>query len=994
MPLHRIGRVAFAGVVLLLLLVSRPAWAQSTIAGRVTDTTGAVLPGVTVEASSPVLIEKVRTAVTDGQGLYSIVDVRPGLYTVTFSLPGFNTVRWEGVQVEANASVPINADMRVGAVEETITVTGQTPLVDVQQATQRQVLNREVLDTLPGNRTIQLAGVVLPGMRMSGASSGGAMVGGSGNTVIQQVLVTRGKTQTENTMWIDGMDMMMIRGDGRPPYDNFAGATEVAIETNPTTADTAGGGVKISMVPRDGGNTFAGDVHFSGMTHHWQTNNITDELRQKGLSTPTSTQWMYDLNPVYGGPIVRDRLWFFGGARINHAVLAPAGATYFENGRPGTRQGFNETYTDNATFRFTWQATQKNKITTYRDQFWRYQGHYNGTATTDWATVPEKYARGTQYVWPTKWTSTVTNRLLAEAGFQYWGYDNTIAVPQPGVLQERGTPEWYANASRMDVATGFVTRARQQDCCFRLIDPAYVATGSMSYVTGSHALKAGIQSKRGHHKLITQESNGALQQRYRSGVPDSVVVSAAPSYTDSVVNFDGGVFAQDQWTVKRLSVNAGLRVEHFRAGVGASSSPAGRFVPARSVDAFTVFDFTDVLPRFSAVYDLFGNAKTALKFSAGRYVGVLGGAIIDDLADPTRGYNPIGRVPDVRNWFDCDLTPGTSTCSGRALPTNGDDIAQDNEIAPSTNPLFGRRAAQRASPDLTRESSWDYSASLQQELVRGLSLSAVWYHVREGNLWANRDLLLGAGNFTPFQVANPLDNGEMITIYNLNRGTPTGDVVTASSDINRRTYNAFELSARARLHTGGTILGGWYTERQISVVCDSNNPNDLRFCDQSGTLYQELGRVPALPFRHELKLAVTHPLPWNFQGALSLISYSGRGGSTALPERVSCFSRRCWWQEVEWPVPANLFPGGRTVPVTAELIPPGTKYLKRWNQLDVSLKRRFRMTKAEILPSLDLYNLNNSSVVLTEVETFGPSLGRPTNTLPGRLIRLGVLVKF
>src|SRR5262249_51431229 len=123
--------------------------AQSTIAGAVRDATGAVLPGVTVEAASPALIEKVRSVVTNGQGRYSIVDLRPGLYAVTFSLPGFQTVRREGIEVVADATVPINAEMRVGAVEETITVSGATPVVDVQQAGQRQVLNREGLDTLP-----------------------------------------------------------------------------------------------------------------------------------------------------------------------------------------------------------------------------------------------------------------------------------------------------------------------------------------------------------------------------------------------------------------------------------------------------------------------------------------------------------------------------------------------------------------------------------------------------------------------------------------------------------------------------------------------------------------------------------------------------------------------------------------------------------------------------------------------------------------------------
>ena len=230
---------------------------------------------------------------------------------------------------------------------------------------------------------------------------------------------------------------------GTLPYDNFGMAQEVSIETNPTTAETSGGGIKINMIPRDGGNTFSGDLHFSGMVEAWQSDNITQELRDIGATTPTATERMYDINPSFGGPIIRDKLWFFVSGRLNRGNLAPAGASFFVEdpvtGRlgPGPERGVNKTATDNISFRITWQATPKNKITTYRDQFWRYQSHFLGNATTDWATSPQEYQRGTQYVWPTKWTSTVSNRLLIEAGFQYWGYDNTLFVPQDGVLQDR-----------------------------------------------------------------------------------------------------------------------------------------------------------------------------------------------------------------------------------------------------------------------------------------------------------------------------------------------------------------------------------------------------------------------------------------------------------------------------------------------------------------------------------------------------------------------------
>ncbi len=991
MKAQRMRYIALVGLAFALALAPGTVLAQSSIAGEVTDETGGVLPGVSVEAASPALIEGSRTVFTDGQGRYSVVDLRPGVYTVTFSLQGFSTVRREGVEVVAGVSVPINAQMAVGSLAETITVSGATPVVDVQQATQRSVISRETIQALPTNRTTHTVGMILPGMKMTGS-----MVGGAGNTKVQQYITARGKSQIQNTSQVDGMDTRMIRGGGNLPYDNVGMAQEVSIETNPTTAETSGGGIRINMIPRDGGNTFSGDVHFSGMVSNWQSDNITDDLRARGATTPESTENMFDFNPAFGGPIVRDRLWFFASGRVNHAKLGPAGASFFSpdpvTGQllpDASRPGFNNTATDNMSFRLTWQAGQNHKITSYRDQFWRYQSHFLGSATTDWATVPQEYSRGTQYVWPTKWTYTATNRLLIEAGFQYWGYDNTLFHPQEGTLFDApasygGPPEtqtgpWYANAGQFHIPGNYMTKAFiLGSCCRRYIQPSHVYATSVSYVTGSHSFKAGITGRWGHEQIKRQQHNGSLSQWYIFGNPFRVRISPDPSDIKMNVNRDIGLYVQDQWTVDRLTINAGVRVEHFNGGIGESSSPAGRFVPARSVDEFEVWNFTDVLPRFSIIYDLFGDARTALKFSAGRYVGTLG-------AVPLEEYNPLRTANEDRSWFDRDL-------GGLDLPTNGDNIAQDNEIAPSADPQFGLRAARQAHPDIEREDSWDFSAGVQQELAAGVSVSAMWYHTREGRLWALRDVGLGPGDYRRFDVANPLNPSEMIPLYDLIPGTEIGNVFAVSSDINQRTYNGVELSTQARLNTGGTILAGWYFDRQLAVDCDTHDPNNFRFCDETGELYQDHGTVDPIPFRHEFKLAITHDLPGGFEGAVSFISYPGAGGSP--PDRSAPDGHDPRWRDVGMVI-GNTPWGAPTVPIRdVLLLGPGAEYLDRWNQLDISIKRRFRAGGLDILPSLDLYNVNNSSVVLTEVETHGSSRGRPLTILGGRLMRLGVLVRF
>lgn len=987
------GRVLILALAFAFLAGASAALAQSSLAGSVSDETGGVLPGVTVEVASDALIEQRRVAFTDERGRYAVEALRPGRYTITFTLPGFSTVVREDIEVLAGVSVPIDARLAVGSLEETVTVSGATPVVDVQQASQRSVISRETIQALPTSRTTHTVGKIFPGMKMTGS-----MLGGAGSTVVQQYMTARGKSQAQNTSQVDGVDTQMITGGGNLPYDNIGMTQEVSIETNPTTAETAGGGIRINMIPKEGSNSFSGDFYFSGMVADWQADNITDALRARGATTPTSTEHMYDLNPAFGGPIVRDRLWFHASARVNHARLRPAGGSFFspdpETGQllpdPG-RPGFNDTATDNVSFRLTWQAARNHKVTSYRDQFWRYQSHFLGTATTDWATVPQEYPRGTQYVWPTKWTHTATNRLLVEAGFQHWEYNNTLFVPQPGTHFDSprtwgGPPEtqvtpWYANAGQVHLPGNYVRKAADRGYCCRVSElPAYVYVASVAYVTGSHSFKAGLTGRWGHERSSYEAHNGSLVQWYLDGNPFRVRVLPAPSEVRSEVVRDIGFFVQDQWAFSRFSLNAGVRVEHFNGGVGESSSAAGRFVPARSVQEFDVFDFTDVLPRFSVVWDVFGNARTALKLSAGRYAGALGIFAL-------RPYSPLRQSGEYRSWFDRDL-------GGRDLATNGDDIAQDNEIVPSSDPQFGLRGARRADPNLRRQDSWDFSFGIQQELAAGVSLNLAHYHSSEGRLWALRDAGLSPADYRGFDIVNPLQPGEMIPVYDLLPGTEIGDVVEVSSARNKRSYHGVEVSLQARLAGGGTIVAGWYADRQLATECDTHDPNRFRFCDETGELFQDHGVVHPIPFRHEFKFALSHELPGGFEGAVSFVSYPG-AGTRPTDSLIPPDNTDPRWRDVVFPVPARLFPDGRpTAPIDdVLLLAPGTQYLDRWNQMDISIKRRFSAGGMDWLPALDLFNVGNSSPVLAEIETYG-SAGKPLTILGGRMLRLGVLVLF
>ncbi len=246
-------------VFALLFLSSEAAWAQSAISGAARDTSGAVMPGVSVEAASPVLIEKVRVAVTDDQGRFTIIDLRPGIYTVTFALQGFNTYRQEGLELPANFTATVNAEMRVGALEESVTVTGAAPLVDVQNTQRSVVMNRELMDSVPTARNYSGMAALMPGVRMSNTDVGG-------NQQMEQVYMTvNGSRQTDTTLQVDGMNLNSLMNDGQvQAYFSDAAITETNYQTSGLTADVSTGGVRINMIPKDGGNTFSGQAFVGG----------------------------------------------------------------------------------------------------------------------------------------------------------------------------------------------------------------------------------------------------------------------------------------------------------------------------------------------------------------------------------------------------------------------------------------------------------------------------------------------------------------------------------------------------------------------------------------------------------------------------------------------------------------------------------------------------------------------------------------------------------
>src|SRR3954468_10487192 len=412
-------RLSFA--VLTAVLVPTYVFAQSSINGLVKDSSGALLPGVTVEASSPALIEKVRTAVTDGSGQYHIEDLRPGTYSVTFSLTGFSTVKREGIELSGSFTATVNADLKVGAVAETIVVTGETPVVDVVNAKQLQTVSGETLERIPTARLYHSIATLVPGVSVSGSQDVGGLAG--------PVTVTfnmRGGPGNEGRLTLDGLSLgASLNGTGVSyTVADVPNAQEIVFTTAGGLGELEVGGPAMNLVPRQGGNSFSGSFFGNWANESLQTSNYTDAIRAAGLSAPNLMQKIWDTSGAVGGPMAKDKLWFFGAARYQGNRKLVAGM--FDNLNAGntgawtyladkTSQSRDDGTWKSFNVRITWQASPRNKFSFYEDQQWLCTSCMGGGSAT---IAPE--ARGNNHAKPTvqqvTWNSPISSGLLLEAG--------------------------------------------------------------------------------------------------------------------------------------------------------------------------------------------------------------------------------------------------------------------------------------------------------------------------------------------------------------------------------------------------------------------------------------------------------------------------------------------------------------------------------------------------------------------------------------------------
>ena len=1000
-------------VAVAVTLTPALASAQASLAGVVRDSSGAVLPGVTVEATSAVLIEKVRSTITDNAGRYQIIDLRPGTYTVTFSLTGFSIIKTEGVVLTGTLTTTADAVLRVGGVQETITVTGDSPIVDVQSTTRQAVMDQEIIAAIPSSRTPFTVGVLIPGVR-KGAFTG-QDVGGS---VVQEVasLEANGGRTADQRMMVNGVALssMIAGGWGGGAVPNATGTAEFAIDVSGVDAQAATGGVRINFIPRDGGNRFSGTLVGSFANESFASDNYTgSDVQSRGLTAPNKIKGNGDFNPGFGGPIKRDSVWFFLSGRYLYADNYVAGMFHNENANRldrfdyvrSSRQAVVHQEQQIAQGRLTWQANPKNKLGVTAD----FESFCACTTNTSSTTAPEA---GVDRRFPLQrfvtadWNSPVSNRLLLEASaihrVERWGgmhlqvgKQGNLESLTPGIISVTDNPNPVTGGSLLYRSAAEFNNSWNWNIHYR---------AAMSYITGTHNFKVGFNNAYGHHENTTY-TDPALPYSYSfaNGVPTQITMRIRPRTIESNVDRDLGLFVQDRWTAGRLILSGGLRYDNFASSFPEQSVAPTFFAPRLDV-TFPEQDnlsWHDITPKLGATYDVFGSGRTALKVTLNKYLeglGTTGGfAAADNVSDAP---NPINRLntQDTRTWNDanrnfvpdCDLL--TFTANGECGPLA--NAATFGTVTPGTT----------YDPDLMRGwgkrvYNWEFTTSIQHEILPRLGIDVQYARRWYGNLRVADDRSVGPADYDRFTFSVPADprlpdgGAYTLTGFDLRAGAPAQSLFVTLAENHggmSEHFDGVNVTVNARLQNGVVVQGGMGTGRQVTDDCDvaeqmpellhaflgtpsrvfvfSARPLE-RCLQNNGWRTQIQGLASYIIPKIDVQVSGTFQ---NLPGAQLAANASIQSSTTSLGRRFGS----------DLPAPGPAF--GRFF----NIVEAGQVFVERLNQIDMRVGKIFRLAGTRTSINFDFYNVLNSNAVIGENATFGAAWRTPQSILLPRLFKL------
>jgi hypothetical protein len=992
-----------------LLVAPHVAYAQASITGVVRDSSGAVLPGVTVEAASDVLIEKVRVATSDGGGQYRIVNLLPGVYNVTFTLPGFSTFRREALELPGDFVATVNADLRVGTLEETVTVTGESPIVDVQSARRQRTLDSELIQSLPTARGYAGLIVLIPSMVQSG--------GGNPNVQLSPGMVVfggRGGRGNEGRAQVDGLNTgASLNGGGVSGYrQDVENAQEVAITTAGGLGETEVGGPTINVVPRTGGNTFKSHYFFTGLSGGMQASNYTPALQAAGLRRPARTNYQYDTSLSVGGPIVKDRLWFYALGYYRGSESDVPGMYYNKNAGNVTKWTYEADLDRPAVaggrgplqpnLRLTLQLTSRDKL----NLFWDEQVSNNSLGAGSATASPETSGlnHGWQRVQQIKWTSTATNKWLIEAGLgtylsSYNGRERPDNDRNLILITEQCTAGCAANGG----IAGLMYRGQNYGDSWI---GAHTWNSATTYVTGANSLKIGYQGAFHVANTNPSSNNHSLEYRFNNGVPNQLTQNLLPYRTFSRVRYNA-FYAQDQWTRGRLTLNGAVRYDHSWSYYPEQQIGATRFLPTPIVFPRTqgVLGYDDINPRVGVAYDLFGTGKTAIKLNAGRYLeaAVNGNGNYSQLLPTARIATSVTRTwTDANGNYtpDCNLTVGLS----QDLRSGGGDFC-----GAWSNSNFGQNVYSLSYDEQilqgwgVRPSDWQIGLTLQQEILPRVSVEVGYTRRWLQNFTVTDNRAVSAADFDTFSITAPSDprlpggGGYVVSgLYNVrpDKFGQTDDLRTYAPDYGTisQVYNGIDVNLNARLRNGLQLQAGTSTGQRVTDYCDVR-----RALPEQAVGFATASEVPAYsPVNPYCHFAPGHTTRFTAAGSYAipgidvLVSSTMQSGPGEPLRADWTVSSAVVAQTLGRPL------SGNAPNTTVNLLTPTDMRFPRVNQLDFRVGKILRFGTQRANVSLDVFNVLNLDTVLTYNQAFIPGGAWlvPTSVLTARTAKFTLQYDF
>jgi hypothetical protein len=1012
-------------LVSLLTIVPASAYAQATLAGIVRDPSGGVLPGVTVEASSPVLIEKVRTAITDSTGVYQIVDLRPGTYALSFTLSGFATAKREGIEVSGSGVITINIDLRVGNVSETVNVTGETPVVDIQSTRRQSVIENQVINDLPASRSYGSILAAVPTLQGAGANSSASQN--------PSFFTVHGGPANEGRVMVDGLSVgAAFNGGGVSgnAYD-IANAQEMQVTLSGGLGEAEVGGPVLNIVPQTGGNTFKGSIFATGAGKWAQGDNLDDALRAQGVTAAAGLIKLWDASFAVGGPVKRDKVWFFANIRDegNHTAIPggfgnryagdPSHWDYLEDTSVTSRLASSKTITSG---RITSQVTPRNKVSFYYDYQWdcdqSSQSQTEGCRPrgSDWTTgsvfgaafSPEavsNYWDAREIISQVTWSSPVTSKLLLEAGYatfvSHWGW-----MKQPGALTDLVQVTRLAPTFKVYRGVDNMIDNTQNPNTWR---------ASATYVTGAHNLKFGYQGAY-HVEQTTDLANDARYVLTDLGpiiAPGfySATIRIAPWQQSNRTTYHA-FYAQDQWTLGRATLQGAVRFDRAWSWFpaehnGAPETSIWNAAPITFPRTEGVTGYNDITPRMGLAYDLFGTGKTSLKVNGGKYL---------QSANNQENYTISNPALDGRNGR---RGPNFQTQASRLfIDLNGNhypDCAMLNPapngecIAPDLGNFANPNALTIVNPDVlhgwgVRPYDWQFGASVQQEILPRTSVEVGYARRWFNNFFVYDNINLAASDFSLVTLTAPTNSklpnggGYPVSYYVPNAGVNTSNIqnrYTFASDYGdwSNYWHGVDITLNARLR-GFNVQAGSSTGRAVTDNCavvakvpELLNPaltNPSAFPPPATQLSDSCHKAESWQTQFRGYAAYTIPRVDVLVSTIFRSQPNSTFGFGATPEGNSTG------------LSANYATTINGQAVNLNLLEPGVEFADRINQLDARFGKILRFGRMRTSVAVDFLNIFNSNTGTMFQTNYGDGSGYlvPTAILNPRLARLNVTIDF